>query len=152
MKARIPVLHCWKLLLAALTIVIINSQEVHQQKVWIRRRHACVFEIIIQFCQQKKAACMFKMDIILMFILYVATVAYIPFRLKWCLLHYQLSNDCSNREFCHYLHCYCSTGSENLRFIKSQTYLDNEILTNAKCIHMAFHELVGHTLRRSLPQ
>ena len=25
------------------------------------------------------------------------------------------------------------------------TYLDNEILTNAKCIHMAFHELVGHT-------
>ena len=32
--------------------------------------------------------------------------------------HYQLSDDCSIREFCHYLHCYCSTGGENLRFIK----------------------------------
>ena len=32
------------------------------------------------------------------------------------------------------------------------TYLDNEILTNAKHIHMAFHELVGHTLHRSLPR
>ena len=33
-------------------------------------------------------------------------------------IHYQLSDDCSIREFCHYLHCYGSTGGENLRFIK----------------------------------
>jgi len=33
-------------------------------------------------------------------------------------LHYQLSNDCSIRDFCYYLHCYSSTGGENLRFIK----------------------------------
>ena len=30
------------------------------------------------------------------------------------------------------------------------TYLDNEILTNAKHIHMAFRELVGHNTSRKL--
>ena len=31
-------------------------------------------------------------------------------------------------------------------------YLDNEILINAKCIHMALDEVVVNTIRRKLPQ
>ena len=31
-------------------------------------------------------------------------------------------------------------------------YLDNEIFTNAKCIHMALDEAVVNTIPRKLPQ
>ena len=31
-------------------------------------------------------------------------------------------------------------------------YLDSEILTNAKCIHIAFEEAVVNTIPRNLPQ